>query len=272
MPAKWKPKEEQAHRAELERLYIVKNLSIREISNILNIAQQTVFQRLQRLGVPINPQKKQKYQNRRSDIRIPKRHTPELAELFGILLGDGHISHFQVLVTLGTKEQSYAEYVVRLMQKLFGATPRISIRRTGYRDVYLGSVRLTKWLLRNGFVQHKVRSQVDIPEWVIKKRTFSERFIRGFFDTDGSIYRLRYGTQISLSNRSMPLLTSLRKMLDSLGYRVSRISAERVYITHSDDIARFFRELQPQNPKHVMRFRALQERLNQERAGVRAVK
>lgn len=272
MPAKWKFQEEKAHRAELHRLYVDKNLTIREIADALGIAQQTVFQRLQRLGIPIAPYKKKGYQNRRSDICVPKYRTAILAELFGILLGDGHISHFQVLVTLGSKEHSYAEYVVQLMQEAFGATPRISIRRTGYRDVYLGSVRLAEWFLNNGLVRHKVRSQVDIPGWILKKRIFSERFLRGFFDTDGSIYKLRYGTQISFSNRSMPLLTSLRKMLNGLGYKASRISAERVYITRSGDIARFFREIQPHNPKHVVRFGVLRKRLNEESAGVRVVK
>jgi hypothetical protein len=35
------------------------------------------------------------------------------------MLGDGHISHTQVTVTLGSKEDEYVEYVSKLMNEYF---------------------------------------------------------------------------------------------------------------------------------------------------------
>ena len=100
-----------------------------------------------------------------------------------------------------------------LITKIFKTKAKISLRSTGYRDVYLGSVVITSWLLKEGLVFNKVKSQVDIPRWIFKKPEFIRRFLRGFFDTDGSIYELRFGIQISLSNKSQPLLQSLHKLL-----------------------------------------------------------
>jgi intein/homing endonuclease len=260
MSKKWTESEENEKREELRDLYIIKNLPIRKIGEILGIRDQTVFARLKRLNIKTDPSKKERFRNFRTDITIPKSYSGDLAELFGILLGDGHISHFQIVVTLGTKEPEYAEYVQKLVEKVFGAKPKIGIRKKSfthkyYRDVYLGSVKVTKWLIDQGLKNNKVESQVDVPRWIFKKPIFMKRFLRGFFDTDGSIYKLKFGIQISLSNKSQPILHTLHELLVRLRYSPSAVSADRVYITRIPDIKRFFAEIKPKNQKHTERFK-----------------
>jgi DNA-binding transcriptional regulator WhiA len=255
MPLRWTNKQEIFLKKQLEELYVKRNLTIAQIGQRLNIADQTVFQRLQRLGIPTNPKAKPSaIGKQRTDIRIPKSKNADLAEFIGIMLGDGKLSYFQVAVTLGSKEESYAQYVVELIWKIFNVRPKIAIRKNGFRDVYLGSVELTKWLREQGLVYNKVLFQVDVPRWIFKKPEFMKRFLRGFFDTDGSIYKLRWGCQISFCNRAMPLLKSARNMLLYLGYSASRISGSNLYITKRVDVSRFWREIKPQNPKHQLRF------------------
>ncbi|MDP3772303.1 MAG: LAGLIDADG family homing endonuclease [bacterium] len=242
-------------RKELNRLYTVENKTIREVGKILGIAEQTVFQRIQRLGIVSTPYLKKGYSaKRREDIIIPKSYSPDLAEFFGIMLGDGNLSFYQVIVTLGTKEYAYAEYIVRLMKGLFGVAPKIGIRKTGYKNVYVGSVALSHWLKDEGLVYNKVRAQVSVPEWIFEKSQYLERLVRGFFDTDGSVYRLRFGVQISFTNRSLPLLKGIHRACKFLDYHPSHISGFRFYITKRPEIIRFFQEIQPKNPKHGERF------------------
>lgn len=256
MPRRWTRIEENILRKELKELYVRQNKTIGEIAILLGLADQTVFQRLQRLGISSHPERKPTYIARlRSDVVLPKVYTPELAEFFGIMLGDGHLSYFQVIVTLGTKEQSYAEHVVRLITGLFGPTPKIGIRKNGFRDVYLGSRCLVEWLKRQGLVSNKVQAKVKSPAWIFEKSMYMRYFLRGLFDTDGSIYKLRFGIQISFTNKSGPLLQSAKEALDILGFHPSRISAHRVYVTKREEIERFFREVQPANPKHLARFK-----------------
>ena len=106
---------------------------------------------------------KKNYLKKRNDVKIPNKRSEDLAEFFGIMLGDGHVSHFQVVVSLGNKEEIYAEHVSMLIKKIFKTNAKISLRSTGYRDVYLGSVDITSWLLKQGLVSNKVKSQVDVP-------------------------------------------------------------------------------------------------------------
>ena len=257
--------EEDVFRTEMSRLYVDDNKSISEIADILSISEKTVYKRLKRLGIKTSPEKKLGYRNKRRGIKIPTNIDSALAEFLGIMLGDGQMTHFQIKVTLGNKEVEYVRYVSTLMDSIFNVESKVSIRKTGYRDVYFGSVDVSGWLFGLGLKKNKVDEQVDIPECVMSEKGVYKDFIRGFFDTDGSVYALRHGVQISFTNFSTPLLQSLRKMLIELEYKPSKISSNKVYLTNKDDVARFFLDVRPNNQKHLRRL----ERIC---AGVRVVK
>ncbi len=253
MARRWTLEEETFHREQLKKLYVVQNLTIGEIASRLKIAESSVFQRLARVRIPSTPAKKVHHNNQRGEVVLPG-HSRKLAEFYGIMLGDGHISHFQTIVTLGNKELGYVEYVAHLMGSLFGIEGKICKKKNDYRDVYIGSVAITAMLRADGLVSNKVAYQVDVPPWIFEQNSWMQACLRGFFDTDGSIYRLRFGRQISLTNHSLPLLYSLRRMLIELEYNPSEVSAFRVYLTRKADIDRFFKEVRPANAKHLRRF------------------
>ncbi len=266
MPDKWSEAERRMRKRELEILYNKKRLSISEIGKILNIAPQTVFQRLRSLNIKTDPTSKKHYLNRRTDISIPLKMDSNVVEFLGIMLGDGNLTHFQIKVTLGDKEGEYVQYVANLIGKVFKTRAKISTRKTGYKDVYLGSTEATRWLFGLGLVSNKTKYQVDVPPAIWEREALIKYFIRGFFDTDGSIYSLKKERQISLTNSSAPLLVSLRKMLFILGYNPSRISHGKIYLTRSEDVDRFFLDISPKNSKHIRRYKKLGS------VGVRAVK
>ena len=251
MARKWSLAEERKFRAELQKLYVAKNLTIEQVAIVLKIGPQTVFKRLKRLGFLSRRHLKPGFNNVRQDILLPKRYSNNLAEFMGVMLGDGHLTRFQIVVTLGNKEKEYADYVARLMSLVFGIEPKIIMRGGDkYRDVYFGSTVVSKWLRRQGLVYNKVASQVDAPSWIFKKKGYMKSFVRGFFDTDGSIYKLRSGQhQISLTNRSIPLLKSLQSMLQTLDYNPSAISYYHVYLTRKKDLGRFAEEIGSSYPR-----------------------
>lgn len=256
MAQRWTPTEEQNKFKKLQQLYVKENKTIGEIGSILGLAQSTVFQWIKRLGIPSTPERKETcIAQKRRDITIPKRYSNKLAEFFGIMLGDGNLSYYQVVVTLGTKELAYAEYIVDLINNLFGARPKIGFRKNNFKDVYLGCVDLTEWLRKEGLVYNKVASQVGAPRWVLSKKEYMENFLRGFFDTDGSVYRLRFGVQIAFNNKSEPLLQATHRMLKLLTYHPSKIAGPKIYLTKRNEVVRFFQEIKPANPKHEERFK-----------------
>lgn len=201
MPRRWTPIEEKEKRKELVVLYCKKNLPIGEIATLLQLNQSTIYDRLLRLNIPIDRSSKPHCDNRRTDIVFPN-HSEELAECVGILLGDGHISATQVMVTLGNKEEQYVEEVVRIMQNLFGVTPGVTKKAKGYATVYIGSTALVRYFLDMGLNGNKLKAQVTLPSWITNDRRYTLAALRGLFDTDGCVYKLKFGIQISFVNHS----------------------------------------------------------------------
>ena len=253
MPSKWTRKERAEKRKEIVQFYIKENKTIKEVGKILNIAESTVFDRMKRLNIKSQPSKKLHYRNIQYYVTPPKHYSNELAEFIGIMLGDGHISHFQIMVTLGTKEYEYVEYVSKLMNRIFNTQSRIHTRKDGQRIVYVGSVEAVKWLENMGLTHNKVEYQVDVPKWIYTKTSYMQNTIRGLIDTNGSIYKLKFGTQISFCNHSYPLLRSARAILVRLGFHPSQISGYNLYLTKRCDLLKFFKEIGFNNTKHRKR-------------------
>lgn len=253
MPARWTTDEEDKYREQLHALYVRDNRTISEIGKMLGISQGTVYDRLVRLGIPSLRKQKPRYNNQRNDIVIPKTYSVELAEFIGALLGDGHISQTQVTVTLGTKDL-YVPYVRQLIQRIFGIAPGVTVNKLGHQTVYFGSTAAVRWLREMGLVFNKVKEQVGIPAWIKSDKNFMRAALRGLYDTDGSVYRLRWGMQISFCNHSRRLSEEVRGMLSELGFSPSKISGQNLYLTKKQDIARFFQEIGFNNEKHRIRY------------------
>jgi len=253
MAKRWSNVEEKIRKKELVRLYIKENKTIDEIANVLNLGESSIYQRLIRLGIKPIPFKKKTYRNINYNVVVPRRRSKELAEFVGILLGDGHLTPTQVTVTLGKKD-IYVSHVSGLMESLFEVKPKVTTTRDGHYVIYLGSARLVRWFLKMGLSFNKVKSGVDVPSWCFCSRKFMTNLIRGLIDTDGSVYKLRFGVQISFCNRSRPLLESARLILKKLGFNPSKISGYNIYLTKKGDLLKYFNSIGFGNKKHEKRF------------------
>ena len=257
MARRWTKTEEDARRKEIVRFYVDKNQTISEVGKSLGIAESTVYDRMVRLKIPSNSECKIHYLNKKRDISLPDLSN-RFAEFVGIMLGDGHISSGQIWVYINnTTDKDYIPYVADLLKDLFNTRIGFSYRNERKMvNLYVSSVKLINYLHKKGLsVSNKVRQQVGVPSWILDKDSYKKSFIRGFFDTDGSIYRIRFGVQMCFCNRSLPLLHSTRKILLDLGYHPSRISTYNVYLTRQPDLRRYVKEIAFGNPKHCERAR-----------------
>lgn len=258
MPARWTEEEEKQKYKELNQLYVVENKTIFEIGKILGVAYQTVYDRLIRLGIPSTPENKPGFLHKRQ-VTIPFGYTPELAELTGIILGDGHISpkNGQLFITLNSNlDREFIEFVSELMTVLF-STHVSKLPRRNVTNILITSVEMVEFLRKTGlYSSNKVKDQVDVPGWIKSNSKFWGAFLRGFLDTDGSIYKLKFGVQISFTNRSLPLLKTTKGFLVQLGYHPSKISSWHVYLTKRKDLIRYAQEIGFSNQKHFNRARS----------------
>jgi len=180
MPKRWTIREENQKRGELVELYVNRNKTIGEIGKILGIAEQTVFDRLRRLNIPTVPERKIHYLNRNwSKINFPD-YSDKLAEFFGIMLGDGHVSLGQIWVYINNNaDKDYIPYVRKLISSLFSVKAGCNYRKDqDMMNLFLSSVDLIKFLKERGlYAGNKVREQVDTPSWIFTKNSYKKAFL-----------------------------------------------------------------------------------------------
>lgn len=202
---------------------------------------------------------------KRKQILRPK-YSSELAELVGIMLGDGHLGQWQVVVSFNTStDRQYMKFVCALFQELFGLEASAKDRKN-HSVIVVSSVELVDYLVSVGLqIGNKVRNQVDIPDWIFENQEYMKGCIRGLIDTDGNVARKNYhaktlAMQISFRNESEPLLWSARRILLELGFAPSKITqSNHIHLTRKEDIKKYIIGIGFSNSKHIHRIQNLYE-------------
>ncbi|MFA5876917.1 MAG: LAGLIDADG family homing endonuclease [Candidatus Paceibacterota bacterium] len=194
-------------------------------------------------------------------------NSSELAELLGILAGDGHLGEYQATVTTNSDtDREHAEYIKALCEKLFSIPVRISYRKKQKACVVVvSSKEVCRFLARKGMAQdHKIRSGMHMPPWIQARKVFRLAFIRGLFDTDGSVYvdthqikgRTYKNIAMMFSNRCIPLLSDFKSALESIGLHPTQKTQYAVFLRRKKEIQRYFELIGSSNLKHKRKIQA----------------
>lgn len=214
-------------------------------------------------------QEKGRFQNH-SILQVRPIREPEfsvnLAEMVGILLGDGGISKYQVVVTLNAvTDKEFIVYVAKLFKKLFGVAASIhQVRGTLAMNIVVSRTNLVKFCVEKlGLkIGNKVRQQVDIPDWIKGNKKFEIACVRGLVDTDGSIFTHRYKSngkyysykKFDYTSVSRPLLRSAYEILKSNGLHPRPYRGKSLRIDSIADMKKYFEIFGTSNPKHLKRY------------------
>lgn len=201
--------------------------------------------------------------NRR--LRIPKPPPSyELAEFLGIMLGDGCITviekmyAYQVRIALNPKnEESYAKFVCKLVEKVFGIKPKLYYKGTALY-VCINNKDMVQHLKAYGLLSgNKLVNKAGIPLWIKEDNGFLAACLRGLIDTDGSVYRLSNQDpqllRISFKSVSSTLQRDVLDAFTSLGIRTSKVIYNNIHITAKSEIGKYLRTIGFNNLKNVQR-------------------
>ena len=192
----------------------------------------------------------------------------ELAEFVGIVLGDGGITQYQVVITLHSKDdKEYGKFVTSLIKRLFDVPIGINYDKKDLAvDLTISRRKLVEFCLqRLGLKQgNKVKQQVDIPVWIKKNKLYSIACLRGLIDTDGCVFthyyrvngKMYYYKKLAFSNRSKPILKSVYQFLRTLGMnpRITRDEKD-VRLESIEDLRQYFSIVNSSNPKILQQYR-----------------
>ena len=199
-------------------------------------------------------------------IKIPMKYR-QLAEWFGILIGDGGITERQVRITLNCEtDKTYSKFVIKLIQKLFHVKPKIyKIKGTKAFNISISSTDLVDFLFKYGLkVGNKLEQNLSIPEWIMKSKKYIIPCIRGMFDTDGCVViethrikrkKYRY-YRLNFTSASPILIGQTVWALEKLGFHPKiRRYGRSVQLENINEIWEYFKRIGTSNPKHIKRLR-----------------
>jgi ribonucleotide reductase alpha subunit/DNA-binding transcriptional regulator WhiA len=127
--------------------------------------------------------------------RVPRRVTPELAELVGYFMGDGSLHAKGLRFCVAAQDDDVLEHLSDSIRSLFGIQP-VATRKEGDIELAAHSVSLTLWWEACGFAKlppsedHRGKGYVPrIPDSILatNDRAVYAAFIRGVFEADGTV-------------------------------------------------------------------------------------
>lgn len=199
------------------------------------------------------------------EVALPPRSS-KLAELLGILVGDGHLSYYQASVCTNlTTDIGHAYFVKKLFKELFAVPVGIQKRQKDNSIVVVVSSRtIVRFLEKQGMPSgNKIKNNLRVPDWILKKGEYRAAFMRGLFDTDGCVYAEHHsGTKktysyaiLAITSYAKGLIYGIIKILNSLGFTPrNRSSQKSVYLRKQSEVRRYFSMVGTSNPKHLYRF------------------
>lgn len=192
--------------------------------------------------------------------------TEELSEVLGALAGDGHVSRhsYEVSITCSSKlDREYIYYLKPLFERLFNLKFRVIVQDTKIR-LKTYSKNLAFFLHKEyGLPLGKKKGNLKISSKLKNNKNFLKAYIRGLFDTDGSIYvRRKKDPVIEIISKDKNYLREVRETLNLLGFYCG-ISGKNLHIYRKEMIVKFFKEIKPANSKHLKKYELYSKYLRQ---------
>jgi hypothetical protein len=172
----------------------------------------------------------------------------DLAELIGVILGDGHIEKFprteRLLISSNSGNRGFVERYASLVGKLFKKKPYV------YKQSNQNCTRISlyekKISTRLGIPSGSRKNiAIVVPSWITNKKSHIIRYLRGLYEAEGSysIHKPTYTYKFVFSNTNQALLKNVRKLLKVLGFS-SHSDSLRVQISKRNEVMKAVKLLQ----------------------------
>lgn len=156
----------------------------------------------------------------------PFKKSDELAELFGVVLGDGNISVFprceRLIISANGNNKYFIERYSSLVKKIFDKNP--SVTQAGPNCIRI-SIYENKISSRLSIpVGNRKDLDITIPAWIKKRKQYIVACLKGLFEAEGSlsIHLPTYTYNFQFSNYNTSILNFVENSLLDLGFHPER--------------------------------------------------
>jgi len=189
----------------------------------------------------------------RKHVRLPQ-DSKNLAEFFGIMLGDGGINNpWQATITVNAiKDARYARFVSGLCRRLFGISAVIRKRKNrNALVIVLTSTDVVDFLVSKGLCRgNKLKNGIRIPDWILANRDYKKACVRGLVDTDGCVFVHKHSVRgkmyrnvgLTFTSYSTEFLYQVAGIFEEFGIlpHISG-SGRHIFIYRTDAVAKYLK-------------------------------
>ncbi len=164
----------------------------------------------------------------------------DLAELIGVILGDGHIQKFprteRLLIFSNANNPGFVKRYADIVERLFEKKPYV------YKQTSKNCIRISlyeKHISQRLKIPTGARGKLyfSVPRWVMRDKTYVKRYLRGLYEAEGSLsfHSATYTHKFIFSNRNVSLLKNVERLLKVLGFS-PHSNKESVQLSRKDEV------------------------------------
>ncbi|HYD03173.1 MAG TPA: LAGLIDADG family homing endonuclease [Alphaproteobacteria bacterium] len=200
----------------------------------------------------------------------------DVAEEIGMHVGDGSMNIYKVpsytLACPNIDDKEFMiDYVIPLYEKIYGINIKPKLWSKGTYGFRIHSKKLIDFKISLGLPLGK-KTNIKIPEIILRNDLFMKAFLRGFMATDGSINtfianKRKIYPRLELTNVSQELMMQINVSLKNFGFRTSTWTTSfnypkwnkstRISLNGYEQIIKWDKEIGFINAKHSDKLRLL---------------
>ncbi len=216
---------------ELEDLYLNKKLTATEIGNMKGVSEHALRLWLYKYSIPLRTRSDYqglRYYERLQEGRIHPnlRMNKNLTYILGVLLGDGYAykNNYNYKIGLSVSNMIFAKSFAGAITKI-GLHPHIYQRRISQKNPNWHDQYSVTTSCKIFYVWYKKLSPRDILTKIRDHKSFIVAFLRGFYESEGTLAK-KY-SKITLFNSNPDRITLVRNLLHELNFKTTLTSIKR---------------------------------------------
>lgn len=188
----------------------------------------------------------------KADGKIKSEHPPlekngDLAELIGVVLGDGHICAYprceELRLVSNSSNSGFVERYAVLMERIFNKKPYI-IHSKQSNSIKIGFYE--KFVSKRLGIPTGARKDlvIIVPKWISKNEEYVIRYLRGLYEAEGSFctHEPTYTHKFLFANKNVSMLSNVFNLMKGLGFS-PHMGKYQVQISKKEEVCRAMKVL-----------------------------
>ncbi len=163
-----------------------------------------------------------------------------LAELMGVVLGDGHIWKYprteELSIFSNANNSGFVERYSNLVYKVFNKNPTVK-KHSGENCIRIRIYEKNISKRLGVPVSPRKDKKIIVPNWILKDNRYIFRYLRGLYEAEGSysVHKETYTYKFLFSNKNESMLENVYFLLNKIGFH-PHLGTDKIQISRKDEV------------------------------------